>query len=361
MRKIKSQTSLLTIRGGEDARRHLSEKGFQQEDVKAMLGASGGPKWFVLSGLDKVLLGETFKNRSTPLELLGSSAGCWRFACYGMADPVAAIHRFQEAYIADAYEKRPTAAEVTRNVKVVLSELLGDNGPSEILNNSVFRLNLVVAQGRGPLSLQNTPAHMLGLLAASAGNAINQRLLGTLFTRVLFKHPSNSFPLGEITDLPTRSVTLTEDNVAEAVLASGSIPLALEPVKDITGAGKGLYLDGGITDYHFDLPLTVDDGLILYPHFREQPIPGWFDKGLPWRKPSAYNYRRTLIVSPSKEFVSNLPYGKIPDRKDFTRLDTESRQKYWRIAVEESKRLGDEWLELVEKQKLGEVVQPLTF
>ncbi|WP_281645974.1 patatin-like phospholipase family protein [Parendozoicomonas sp. Alg238-R29] len=361
MTQIRKKFRSLVIRGGHNAAKHLAEHGFQQQHVKAMLGASGGPKWFVLSGLDKALLGETFKERTDPLHLLGSSAGCWRFTCYSTAAPVAAIHRFQEAYIADSYEKRPAAAEVTRHVKGILKEILGDNGPAEILNNPVFRLNLVVDQGHGPLAFQNTALQMMGLMAASVGNAVHQKLLGALFSRVLFQHPSGGFPFGSLNDLPTRSVKLAEDNVADAVLASGSIPMVLEGVKDIAGAGKGLYLDGGVTDYHFNLPLTVDDGLVLYPHFREQPVPGWFDKGLPWRKPDAENYRRTLIVAPSAEFVSKLPYGKIPDRKDFTKLDTESRQKYWRIAVQESERLGDEWLELVEKQLLSEVLQPLTF
>ncbi|CAM3735205.1 patatin-like phospholipase family protein [Parendozoicomonas haliclonae] len=351
----------LVVRGGRDALAHIKSQGFQQQDVKAMLGASGGPKWFVLSGMDRALLGTTFKDRTEPLALLGSSAGCWRFACYGMNDPVAAINRFQEAYIRDKYDARPTPEQVSANIVGILNHVFGEHGAQEIIANPVRHLNLIAVQGHGPMASEKRPVQMAGLLAASLGNAVSRRLLAPLFSRIVFEHPLGHLPVGEMSDLPTRRVKLDTDNVAAAIQASGSIPLVLAGVEDIPGAGPGMYRDGGVTDYHFDLPLTVDEGLVLYPHFREQPIPGWFDKGLPWRKPSAENYRRTLLVAPSPEFVASLPYGKIPDRNDFTNLDTETRQKYWNKAVAESDRMGDEWLELVEKQQLADVIEPLTF
>ena len=36
---------------------------FKPEQFKLMLGASGGPKWFVLFGLDRYLFGNFFSNR----------------------------------------------------------------------------------------------------------------------------------------------------------------------------------------------------------------------------------------------------------------------------------------------------------
>ncbi len=359
MNNCQSTTGSLVVRGGVDALAHLHNNGLQQGDVKAMLGASGGPKWFVLSGLDRALLGETFQGRTEPLHLLGSSAGCFRFACYGMADPVAAINRFQESYISDAYDQKPSPREVSDHVVVILKQLLGDNGAEEVLNNPVFRLNFIAVQGHGPVASDNSALQLAGVFLAALGNAVHQRLLGQFFTRVVFEHPEGGFPLKALNDLPSRRVTMDAENLFPGVLASGSIPVALEGVKDIPGAGKGLYLDGGVTDYHFDLPIDIDEGLVLYPHFREQPIPGWFDKSLSWRRPDPENYRRTLIVAPSPEFISRLPYGKIPDRTDFTRMDTDTRQAYWRTVVSESDRMGDEWLELVEKQRLVEVAKPL--
>lgn len=354
-----AKTASLSIRAGRGALAHLYKNGFQQRDVRMMLGASGGPKWFVLSGLDRALLRETFRNRQQPLSLLGSSAGCWRFACYGMNDSLAALERFQEAYIADRYDRKPSSAEVTRSARAMLASFLGSTGIIEILDNPVFHLNFIAVKAHGLMASEFRPLQMAGLLSAALGNVVSRRLLAPLFTRIVFEHDKGRLPLGPLGDLPTRKVALTQENATDAILASGSIPLVLEGVRDIEQAGRGLYLDGGITDYHFDLPLTLDDGLVLYPHFRERPIPGWFDKGLPWRTPNPDNYDRTVIVAPSQSFIEKLPFRKIPDRTDFEKLDTSTRQKYWRKVIDESDRLGDEWLELVEKQRLGEVSKPL--
>ena len=353
--------SSLVIQGGHDALQHLREKGFQQNDVKAMLGASGGPKWFSLAGLDKALLSETFKDRTDPLHLLGSSAGCWRFTCYGQKDPVAAIQRLADSYISHAYSEKPTAAEITREAKRTLSDVFAESGVREVISNSVFQLNLIAVQAHGLINSKNIKVQGAGLLLSAAANAVSRKLLGKFYHRTVFTHPEGVLPVKAWQDLPTKLVTLNEQNLADAVLASGSIPLALEGVHDIAGADKGLYLDGGITDYHFDLPLLPEDGIVLYPHFGQRPIPGWFDKHLSWRTPSAANYSKTLIVSPSPEFVATLPYGKIPDRKDFQALDASTRQKYWHKVVAETDRLGEEWLNLVEHKKLAEVARPLSF
>ena len=71
---------MLDIYCGENALKTLQEHGFKQELFTTMLGASGGPKWFSLFGLDKYLFGEYFKDRSAELNLVGSSAGAFRFA-----------------------------------------------------------------------------------------------------------------------------------------------------------------------------------------------------------------------------------------------------------------------------------------
>ena len=73
--------STLRVLAGATAFEHLQQHGLRQQDIHLVLGASGGPKWFCLFGLDQYLFGEFFKDRSTPLSLVGSSAGAWRFAC----------------------------------------------------------------------------------------------------------------------------------------------------------------------------------------------------------------------------------------------------------------------------------------
>ena len=134
----------------------------------------------------------------------------------------------------------------------------------------------------------------------------------------------------------------------------------MEGVRDLPGAGAGTFRDGGLLDYHLDLPYS-GDGIVLYPHFTDRVIPGWFDKTLPWRRASVERLQDVLLLAPSKEYLARLPYGKLPDRNDFKRFmgDAPSRQKYWHAAMDESRRLGDEFLELAANGSLAERL--LTF
>lgn len=87
-------------------------------------------------------------------------------------------------------------------------------------------------------------------------------------------------------------------------------------------------------------------------------MPGWFDKGLRWRRATVRNFGRAVLVAPSPELVARLPYGKIPDRRDFERLDDDERIRYWRQVVKEGERLADEFRELLAQDRLADVAQP---
>ena len=106
---------------------------------------------------------------------------------------------------------------------------------------------------------------------------------------------------------------------------------------------------------------VLGDGVVLYPHFTDKVIPGWFDKSLPWRRADRKRLQDVLLLAPSAEYLAGLPHGKLPDRSDFKRYlgDDQGRERYWHKAMAESRRLGDEFLELVDSGRLGERLQPL--
>ena len=135
--------------------------------------------------------------------------------------------------------------------------------------------------------------------------------------------------------------------------------MVLSGVRDIPGAPRGMYRDGGVIDYHLDLPQSAPDRLTLYLHFIDRIVPGWFDKKLSWRKPDPSNVDRTILVSPSQEFVSRLPYAKIPDRSDFLNLEPQERVRAWRTVVDMCDELADEFHEVLEKDQLAARLQPL--
>jgi len=101
--------------------------------------------------------------------------------------------------------------------------------------------------------------------------------------------------------------------------------------------------------------------LILFPHYTDRIIPGWFDKRLPWRKPREANVDRLLLVSPSKQFIDRLPYKRIPDREDFPffRGRDEERVAYWNEVIEASASLGEEFLDAVETGAVQELAKPI--
>ena len=356
-------SDVLEVRAGPSALQQIRDGGLPQNSVKVMAGASGGPKWFVLSGLDKALLSEYFRDRREPLELLGTSAGSWRFSCYAQNRPLVAHECFEQGYINTRYSAKPDAREISVKGRALIDQMISDQGQQEIMDNKVMRLNLIAVRSRGLVKSERPLVQLAGLGLAATANLIDSKLLAPFFDRTLFHHPSykksDKPAFYDFEKLPTTRVKLSAENVRDAVMASGSIPVAMEGIHRISGAPAGVYRDGGVTDYHFDLQFYSGDGVVLYPHFYNRMIPGWFDKSLKKRKPNTANTDNVVLISPTEVFVANLPYGKIPDRDDFKNLSDTDRVKYWQTVVSESKKLGDEFLELVHSGKIKERVQSL--
>ena len=67
------------------------------------------------------------------------------------------------------------------------------------------------------------------------------------------------------------------------------------------------------------------------------------------------------MLVPSEEFVSQLPYAKIPDRKDFENMPAEQRIPYWQSVISQSDALGEAFQALADKQDIVDFVKPITF
>ncbi len=337
----------LDVFAGPTALARVHREGIQSASFNTIVGASGGPKWFVLYGLDRYLFGEFFANRETPLVTLGSSAGAWRLSCLGLRDPLGGIDRLAKHYSGQRYSERPDVAEISREAERLLDIVLGEEGAQEIASHPSVRVNIVADRSRGLVSSEQPKVLAAGLAVSGLSNLVSRRLLGLSFQRVVFHGGPLTPSVGSLDEFSTQFVRLRENNVRKALLASGSIPLVLKGVTDIPGAPDGVYRDGGITDYHFDLPFHQGEGLVLYPHFYSHFIPGWFDKPLPWRSADPLHFHNVLVLAPSREFVRQLPYGKIPDRKDFETMDYDTRAAYWQNVLTASAALADEFAEMV--------------
>ena len=201
-------------------------------------------------------------------------------------------------------------------------------------------------------------------------------------------------PKYSLTMIKSRQVGLNADNFMQALQASCSIPFVLQAVHNIPGAPRGAYWDGGITDYHLHLdygrflpdasvsiaesafvqraggqnhPVNAGgadrssaQGIVLYPHFQHRVVPGWLDKGLPWRHQATAALDRMVVLSPHPDWVRTLPHAKLPDRRDFAHYGTDSRAraKAWLTATRASQQLADEWAQWLAQPDVR-AVQPL--
>ena len=339
--------SALTLYAGPVARDRILQEGINADSFRVLLGASGGPKWFVLYGLDRYLFGEFFNGRELPLKTLGSSAGAWRLSCLATADPLKALDELAERYANETYSAQPTTQEITEKMRGLLKGVMGVSGIEELVNNPVIQTHIVADRCRGFGSSTSTALRKLFLGSSAISNVFSRSSLSWFFERAIFSSSYSDDSWNSPDKIQTKLIDLTQGNCLDALLATGSIPFVLDGVRDIEGSSKGLYLDGGITDYHFDFKFAEDDELVLYPHFCPAVIPGWFDKFLPWRKIHDKNFSNVLFLIPSEEFVTSLPNSKIPDRNDFANYAEADRLNIWHEVIRRSGELAEDFAEVV--------------
>jgi hypothetical protein len=282
-------------------------------------------------------------------------------AAAAYADPVAAQRRLVRLYAGQRYPAKVDAAYVSRTCRALLDELLDGRG-AEALHHPDYLLSVLTVRGIGALGQAGGARwrEMAGFLLAAANNAISRKRLAAAMERVVFHDARDDARwLRDSFDAFTgRFVNLSDANLRDALLASGSIPLVLEAVGDIAGAPPGAYWDGGLIDYHLHLPYQRDPDLVLYPHFSDHIVPGWLDKAMPWRRARDAALDNMILVAPSPSFISKLPNGKLPDRKDFKFYgqDHAARNRDWTRAIAESERLAEafaRWCEQPDLRQAG--------
>jgi hypothetical protein len=287
------------------------------------------------------------------------------------SDPVAAFQRLGDVYCAQHYPKRPSALHVSTVIQDVLQQFIGGH-EADITSHPQYRLQLIAARGRGLLDAPRSHwAVKAGFSAATLANVASRAWLARHLERVVIgdARARNQWLSTSFDAFTTHFAPLAADNLGAALLASGTLPLVMEPVSDIPHAPRGTYWDGGLIDYHLALPYArltthADPGLVLYPHFSPRIVPGWLDKSLPWRRAGQGKNRdwldNMIVVAPSPSFLQSLPRGTLPDRKDFAHYgkENELRRQQWQIAIQQGARLRDAFAAFVERPDMR-LVQPL--
>ena len=341
-----------TVRAGPRAAAHLRSRGLAPADIGCVPAAAGGPKGLALIPLDQRLFGRDGWLREVRLELIGASIGAWRMFCAAQVDAADALQRLADGYVAQRYSRRPTPREVSDECRKLAQAVLG--GPRLPPLRAQTAVQVLTTRARGVLQGRASRA---AFAQAALANTWSRARLAAHMERVVFAtgrsrvldETGQRFDAFGLTLAPLR-----DDNAEDALLASGSIPLVCEPVRDPAGVPRGDYWDGGLIDYHLLLPYAPAhaDRLVLYPHFVPHLTPGWLDKFLPWRRRADGHpwLANVLLIAPSPAFLARLPNRKLPDRQDFYAygLDHDGRQRDWRRAIAECERFADEvmaWLQ----------------
>jgi len=356
--------SILTIRAGPRAAEKIRAHGLDPAMVEIVPGAAGGPKGLGIAGLDRAIFGEWLPSRPRVRHLIGASIGAWRFAAACCKDPARALEEFARLYTEQTYPPRPSRRFVSQAARDMLGTLFNGR-EDEVLSSPWHRLHILTVRGRWPLTRDSGLHTSLGFGLCAMANVIGRRHLARFIDRTVFLDARDRPPFMPVGDLlataaapplrfdafHTHTVTLDAGNLGDALLASASIPMILEGVANIARAPAGIYWDGGIIDYHLHLPYHHAEGIVLYPHFTDRIIPGWLDKGMPWRRARGEWLDNVVVVAPSTEYVSRLPNAKLPDRKDFARYagDDAGRMAAWRKSIAESERLAEAFMEFVRR------------
>ena len=353
----------LHIHAGERARRHIASHGLRPQDIRLVPAAAGGPKGLILNHLDQHLFGHWLPQGKHTVHLVGASIGAWRMAAAAMQDPVASLKLLATSYIAQNVEPEPgrrfpSPQRITAGFTETIGRFFGEDLDA-MLRHPTYRLHVLTSRGRQLLRHGSRHGTLLGFTGLALGNAVTRKAVGLFMERTVFSTPGEALPV-PLRDLPTGRVELQASNFIPAMLASCSIPFMLEAVHDIPGAERGAHWDGGIVDYHFHWPYAeMTEGLVLYPHFQRQVVPGWLDKTLKWRHRASPWLNNLVLLAPNPQWVASLPQGKLPDRNDFSKLPYADRVKHWTEAVHRAEALSDEWQDWLQRGCPAGELKPL--
>ncbi len=347
----------LQFLAGPIAYNHIMDKGLNPSDVNAIIGASGSAKWLTIYGLDRAIFATWLKQANHQINLFGTSIGAFKLAAASRSDSAEALTMLANAYIAQDYTEGITPETIASETEKIIRVILPPEAPDEILAHPYFRFHCGVVRCKGLLARNDLKAQKMAMITAFLQSLLGMKAFRNMGERIVFTDPRSQQTMHGADGYPTRKIILTPQNMAKAILASGSIPVWMNAVKNLEES-EGVFRDGGLIDYH-PVPSNFwqnTDGLILYPHFYGYLKSGWFDKFFPWRNVQGDRLNNVLLVGPTEEYVQSLPGGEIPNRTHFLTFQNNSmeRMRRWKLAIDRSLELGDEFLEIVHTGKIKE-------
>jgi hypothetical protein len=343
----------LNYRAGAIALDIIRKRGLSPSELQCIIMPAIGPKWLVLAGFDRALIEHGWLHgHAARTLLLGASVGAWRALALAARDPLRTHAALLDAYCEQRFTHDDDPAAISASYRSLLRRVFSDEDLAHATAHPQLDLAIVTARARGFLSFDAQPKlQALGLGSAAVLNALGASTRRWFFERVVFDTCIGSARHAALLQAPgcTR-VALTVQNTLDAALASGTVPLYMQLVRDVALAPPGAYLDGGFSDYHVNRSVAGGEGIGLLMLHQRRIIPSWLDKFVPWRRAPAAAHARLLLVHPTAEFVRSLPGAAIPTRDDFERFvdEPEARIARWRSVAARSAELAATLLQDVE-------------
>lgn len=304
---------------------------------KVFFAPASGPRCFVTMGFDqqfaKLFASGSVKDTKW---LVGASMGAVRISALigTIISGKDLTSEVKEHFTQMYYKVGDTPASLSR----MMSGLFEKCAPKDLVNDIVHhpQLHLAVMVTAIAPSYRKYPDWKLKVLfgAHFLVNIITQRLLGTLYNRLCFY--SGPTPPPFMTDCPDiQFIPLTTENFFDVMRATTCIPCVSERCTYIEGAGEGLYMDGGISD--FMLNVCIRDptySALLLNDLSEKVKQSFFDRYLPYRNtPNAF-FENCSIIWPSYVFINSMVPKALPCSLDWFVgryiKNPEERMYFWR-------------------------------
>ena len=364
------KSGMLEIRAGKRAYEHIMANGLSADDIHTVFGASGAAKWLSIAGLDSAIFGDWLSGTTHTINLFGTSIGAIKLAAAVQPLPKERLAALADAYIAQRYQGRPTPDEIKAQGDGIMEAALGEDGVNNLLHHARYRYHCGAVQSTGRMVSERRADQIASMSFLALQNFRGKEQMARGLKRVIISTPCNQTDTGIRSNdgVDTLYLALNEKNLRDAVRASGSIPVYMHgvewPSDSTTQTTEPLILrDGGLLDYHPSPSnfSTEGSGFVLYPHFFGKLVETWFDKFIPWRQVRAESNQDMILLFPGEHYLNSIELGRVPDRADFNRFSGKDaeRERLWRQAYEMSYRLGEEWLEISERQSWESVVKPL--
>ena len=171
-------------------------------------------------------------------------------------------------------------------------------------------------------------------------------------TKVTFDHSDPELASDLIAGAPGAEILLAGPSGADRLVAGARVSFVVSMAVVAVSAGVGSVVGagsawvGGAVD---QVVVRVMDVFLAFPGILLAiALAGVLGPGLD----------NVVLVSPSRDYVAKLPFGKLPDRGDFRRFerDLDSRLAYWKAAIAESERLGEAFLAFAERPDTAQLL-----